>query len=66
MTPTQQKTIFDAFTQADQSITRLYGGTGLGLAIAKNAIIAHGGSLALSNKEKGGLCANITLPLIKE
>jgi len=42
------------------------GGTGLGLAIAKNAITAHGGSLVLSNKELGGLCANITLPLIKE
>jgi two-component system sensor histidine kinase CpxA len=53
------------FRQSDAR-DRVSGGTGLGLAIAKNAITAHGGSLILSNKAQGGLCANITLPLIKE
>jgi two-component system sensor histidine kinase CpxA len=53
------------FRQSDAR-DRVSGGTGLGLAIAKNAIIAHGGTLVLSNKEQGGLCANITLPITKE
>ena len=53
------------FRQSDAR-DRVSGGTGLGLAIAKNAITAHNGTLVLSNKDQGGLCANITLPIIKE
>ncbi len=35
MTDKQLENIFDAFTQADSTITREYGGTGLGLSLSK-------------------------------
>lgn len=56
----------EPFFRHSNARDRISGGTGLGLAIAKNAITAHDGNLILSNKIKGGLCASITLPIIKE
>ena len=52
------------FRQSDAR-DRVSGGTGLGLAIAKNAVIAHGGNLALSNKDAGGLCVEVSLSIQK-
>jgi len=45
-----QKIIFDAFSQADMSITRKFGGTGLGLAICKQLLKKMGSTLHLSSK----------------
>jgi len=41
----KQKTIFEAFTQADLSTTRHYGGTGLGLTITSRLVKMMGGRI---------------------
>lgn len=49
-----QRMIFDAFRQADMSITRRFGGTGLGLAICKQLVKKMGSQLQLSSVEGEG------------
>ncbi|OHC30207.1 MAG: hybrid sensor histidine kinase/response regulator [Pseudomonadales bacterium RIFCSPLOWO2_12_59_9] len=55
--------MFDAFQQADTSISRRYGGTGLGLPIARTLAERMGGSLRAESVEKQGSLFTLEIPL---
>ncbi|OIN46747.1 two-component sensor histidine kinase [Pseudomonas azotoformans] len=55
--------VMQPFYRVESSRNRGTGGTGLGLAIAQQLAVAIGGSLTLSNRAEGGLCAQIKIKL---
>ena len=55
--------LFDPFTQADASTTRVYGGTGLGLAISHEIVQALGGTLGHHPNPAGGAVFTAEIPL---
>ena len=61
VTSEQKARIFEAFSQADTSITRKYGGTGLGLTISSNFIELMGGQLDLHSETGKGTTFFFTL-----
>lgn len=57
--------LFDRFTQADSTTTRLHGGLGLGLTIANDLLKLLGGSIRARSSGKGkGATFTVLLPLI--
>ena len=61
--PERLEHMFDAFQQADTSISRRYGGTGLGLSIARTLAERMGGTLHASSEEGIGSVFTLEIPL---
>jgi len=62
----QQKTIFEAFTQADGTTSRKYGGTGLGLTISRNLAHILGGEIEMKSAENHGTKFILYLPVKRD
>jgi signal transduction histidine kinase len=60
--PAELDAVMQPFYRLENSRNRDTGGTGLGLAIAQQLASAIGGTLALTNREGGGLSVELTLP----
>jgi len=65
MTPLQLNKLFQDYSQADVSTSRLYGGTGLGLSISKRLAHLMEGDLTVTSNLNDGTEFILNMPVIK-
>ena len=63
ISPEKMNRIFEKFTQADGSTTRVYGGTGLGLTISKHIVEMMGGRMRVKSTLGEGSSFGFRVPL---
>ncbi|WP_426369221.1 ATP-binding protein [Pseudocolwellia sp. HL-MZ7] len=61
----KQSHLFEAFKQADESMTRRYGGSGLGLSICQQIVELLGGDISLESEIYQGCEFTVELPYIE-
>jgi len=62
ISPEQRAHLFEAFSQADASLTRRHGGAGLGLALSRQIAQRLDGTLDVESQSGKGSCFTLTLP----
>lgn len=63
MTKEQQQSLFEPFSQADTSTSRVYGGTGLGLNISRSLARMMGGDISYTSEQSIGSCFTLTIEM---
>ena len=61
----QQEKIFERYSKASQTTSKVYGGTGLGLSITRRLIELQGGILTVESTEGTGSTFGFSLPFLR-